>query len=164
MSTLFFSWTGDVLSHVNSPTHRSSVSTEELMLPGHACRVFSRLRCNRHSLLSHFLISVESAESRIFLAALAVFASQFCFGLRTVRRSLFATLCVSTTLGPGCRELSGFCAPWSCTMFPFLRRGRIATNTLRKRTILIKSRPTNADETGLARRENGVILQKKRVH
>ena len=52
VSTLLFSWTGRVLSHQNSLTHRfPPISTEELVLPRHARCVLSRLRCNEHSLL-----------------------------------------------------------------------------------------------------------------
>ena len=52
VSTLVFSRTGGVLSHLNSLTHKvPSISTEELVLPRHARCVLSRLRCNEHSLL-----------------------------------------------------------------------------------------------------------------
>ena len=52
VSTLFFSRTGGVLSHLNSSTCRlPRISTKKLVLPRHACCVFSCLRCNGHSLL-----------------------------------------------------------------------------------------------------------------
>ena len=52
VSTLVFSRTGGVLSHLKFfDTQVSSISTKEPVLPRHARCVISRLRCNGHSLL-----------------------------------------------------------------------------------------------------------------
>ena len=57
VSTLVFSRTGGVLSHLNSLTHHvPSISTEELVLLCHARCIFS-LHCNGHSLLSSSYLS-----------------------------------------------------------------------------------------------------------
>ena len=50
-STLVLSRTGGALSHLNTLTQVLSIPTEELVHPCHARCVFSRLRCNGHSLL-----------------------------------------------------------------------------------------------------------------
>ena len=61
VSILFLEWRRTVPSKF-SATQVPPVSTEELVLPHHACRVLSRLRCNGCSLL---LISYLSSVGRI---------------------------------------------------------------------------------------------------
>ena len=65
VSTLVFSRTGGVLSHRSYfDTKVSSISTEELVLPRHACYILSRLRCNGHSLLlGSYLSRIGRIES-----------------------------------------------------------------------------------------------------
>ena len=63
VSTLPFSRTGSVLTHLNSLTQQVlSIPTEERALPRHACCVLFRLLCNGHSLL---LSSYFSRNGRI---------------------------------------------------------------------------------------------------
>ena len=57
-SSLFSDWRGTISSKFFD-TQVPSISTEELVLPRHARCVFSRLRCNGHSLL------LSSSLSRI---------------------------------------------------------------------------------------------------
>ena len=77
------------------------------MLPRHARCVFSRLRCNGHSLLLGSYLSLGLAESRILSVALVdtrprISLISFCTAqLRTFCAAHFlATLCLSTTSGP----------------------------------------------------------------
>ena len=68
VSTLVFSRTGGVLSHLNSLTllgrEVPSISTEELVLPRHAGCVLFGLRCNGHSLpLGSYLSRIDRIEN-----------------------------------------------------------------------------------------------------
>ena len=61
--SLVLSRTEGILSHRNSLTHILSISTEVLVLPRHARCVFSRPRCNRHSLLGSYLTRIGRTEN-----------------------------------------------------------------------------------------------------
>ena len=62
VSTLFFSRTGDVLSHRNSLTHRFPRNLRSLVTLAVFC-VLSRLRCNGHShLLGSYLSRIDRIE------------------------------------------------------------------------------------------------------
>ena len=124
-SCLFSDWRRTVSSKYFD-TQVPSISTEELVLPRHARRVLSRLRCNGHSLLT----SLGLAKLRILRAAPVDTRPRtplisFCtVQLRTlcVAYSL-ATLCFSTTSGPDLGELPGF---WGSMVFchaPIPRKG-----------------------------------------
>ena len=64
VSTLIVSWTGDILSHLNSFTQVPSISINELVLPRHARCVLFRLRCNGYSLLlSSYLSRIGRIEN-----------------------------------------------------------------------------------------------------
>ena len=114
-------------------TQVSSISTEELVLPRHARCVLSRLRCNGHSLLlGSYLSRIGRIENPSCSAC--GHSSQdtshlilHCPATDSLCRSL-ATLCLSTTSGPGPGELPGFGAPWSFAMPPSLGRGRVNNN------------------------------------
>ena len=79
------------------------------MLPRHARFVLSRLRCNGQSLLlSYYLFSIGKIENRSCIAC--GHPSQdtshpvlHCPATDSLRRSLLATLCLSTTCGAGLR-------------------------------------------------------------
>ena len=127
-SCLFLDWRHTVSSKF-CDTQALSIFTEEVVVLRHARCVLSRLCYNRHSLLLA-PISLELAESKIFLAALADTRLRtplisFCtVQLRTlcVARSL-AIFCLCTTSGPGPEELLGF---WGLMVFhhpPILRKG-----------------------------------------
>ena len=62
-SSLFSNWRRSVSSRIFD-TEVPSISTEELVLPRHACCVLSRLRCNGHSLLlSSYLSRIGRRKS-----------------------------------------------------------------------------------------------------
>ena len=69
VSTLVFSRTGGVLSLKYFDTQVPSISTEELVLPRHACCVLSRLRCNGHSLLLGSYLSRTGRIENSFCSA-----------------------------------------------------------------------------------------------
>ena len=85
-------------------TQAPSISTEQLVLPGHARCDLSRLRCNGHSLLlSSYLSRIGRIENSSFLQRLGTPLISFCtVQLQTlcVARSL-AIFCLSTTSVPG---------------------------------------------------------------
>ena len=90
------------------------------MLPCHACCVLCRLRCNGRSLL---LGSYLSRVGRIENPSCSACGHSFqdtshlivhCPAVDSLRRSLFATLFLFTTSGPGPGELPGF---WGSMVF-----------------------------------------------
>ena len=124
--TLFFSRTGGVLSSKFFDTQVPSISTDKLVLPRHARCVLSRLRCNGHSVLRSSYLSrlrilpAAPADTRPWTSFISFCTVQ----LRTpcAAHSL-ATLCLSTTYGPGPGKLHGF---WGSTVFrhaPIPRKG-----------------------------------------
>ena len=100
--------------------HVSSISTEEHVLPRHTRCVLSRLRCNGHSLLlSSYLFKNGRIENPCCSAC--GHSSQntshlilHCPATDSLRRSLFGTLCFSTTSGPGPGMLPSF---WGSMVF-----------------------------------------------
>ena len=111
-STHAFSWTGGVLSHLNSLTLRfPQFDTQELVLPCHARCVLSRLHCNKHSLLLGSYLSRIVTESIICPAAPVDNGPRtplisFCTVQRQTLNAAYslATLGLSTTSGPGSGE------------------------------------------------------------
>ena len=127
-SCLFSDWRRTISSKYFD-TQVPSISTKEHVLPRLACCVLSRQRCNGHSLLlSSYLYRI--AESRILHAAPVDTRPRtplisFCtVQLRTLcaARSL-ATLCLSTTSGPGPGELPGFWGSMVSRHAPIPRKG-----------------------------------------
>ena len=97
------------------------ISTEEHVLPRHACCVLSRLHCNVHSLLLSSYLSIGLAESRILLAMPADTRPRILLiSVCTVKQRTLcaahssATLCLSTTSGPDPGELPSF---WGFMVF-----------------------------------------------
>ena len=112
-SSLFFG-TGGVLSLFNFSRQVSSISTKELVLPCHARCILFRLCCNGHSLLlSSYLSRIGRIENPSCSACgtrpRTLLISFFTVQLQVVCAAhSLATLCLSTTSGPGPRELPGF--------------------------------------------------------
>ena len=106
------------------------ISTEELVLPRHACCVLSHLRCNGHSLLlGSYLSRIGRTEnpscstcghhsSHSALSSYRLFAPLTLWQLSISLRPLVQTL--------GSCSASG--APWSSAMPPSLGRGRVNNN------------------------------------
>ena len=95
-------------------TQAPSISTEELVLPRHARCVLSGLRCNEHSLLlGSYLSRIGKIEKPSCSACGHSFQDTshlilHCPATNSLRRSLLATLCLSTTSGLGPGELPSF--------------------------------------------------------
>ena len=133
-SSLFSDWRRTISLKLFG-TQVFSISTEELVLPRHACYVLSRLRCNGHSLLLRAYLSRIEA-SRILPAAPAdthprIPLISFCtVQLRTFCTACsLATLCLFTTSGQGLGKLPGFWGSMVIAMPPSLGRGRVTTTT-----------------------------------
>ena len=124
-SCLFSDWRHTVLSKFFD-TQVPSISTEELVLSSHARRVFSRVRCNRHSLLlSSYLSRIGRIENPSCSACRHPSQDTSHLILHfpatdSLRRSLFG-------------DSRGRCpaseAPCFCVINPSLGRGRVATTT-----------------------------------
>ena len=133
-SSFFSDWRRTFLSKFFD-THAPSISTKKLVLPRQALCIFSRLRCNGHSLL---LSSYLSRSGRIENPSCSTsrHPSQYTSHLiLTVQpwtisaADSLATTCLSTTFGPDPGELPGF---WYSMVFrhtPFLGRDRVTTTT-----------------------------------
>ena len=127
-SSLFSDWRRTVSSKFFD-RQVSSIFIEELVLPRHARCVLSHLRCNgRSRLLSSYLTRIGRIENLSCSACGHLSQTSlisFCIvQLRTTyaARSL-ATLCLSTTSGPGPEELPSF---WGSMVFchaPIPRKG-----------------------------------------
>ena len=124
---LFSDWRRAVSSKFFD-TQVSSISTEELVVPRHACCALSRLRCNGHSLLlSSYLSRIGRIEN--LSCSACGHSSQdtshlilHCPATDSLRHSLFVPLRpLVQTLGSF--PASG--APWSSAMPPSLGRGRV---------------------------------------
>ena len=129
-SRLFSDWMRTVSSKCFD-TQVFSISTEELVLPRHARRVLSRLRCNGHSLLlGSYLSRIGRIENPSCSAC--GHSSQdishlilHCPATDSLRRSLFVSVRpLVQTLGSF--PASG--APWSSAMPPSLGRSRVTNN------------------------------------
>ena len=130
-SCLFSDWRRTVSSKFFD-TQVPSISTEELVLPGHARCVLSRLRCNKHSLLlSSYLSRIGRIEnpscsacghlsSHSALSSYGLFAPLTLWRLSVFVRPLVQALKSCPSSG----------APWSSTMPPSLGRGRVTATTV----------------------------------
>ena len=131
VSTLVFSRTGSVLSHLNSSSQIPSFSTEELVLPRHGRCDLSRDRCNGHSLLlSSYLFRIGRIENPSCSAC--GHSSQdtshlilHCPATGSLCRLLLVTLCLCTTSGPSPEEFPGFLGFIVFRHAPSLGRGRV---------------------------------------
>ena len=118
-SSLFSEWRHTVSSKFFR-TQVPSISTEELVLPCHACCVLSLLRCNGHSLLlSSYLSRIGRIENPSCSACghstrtpLILFCTVQIRTLSTAHS--LATLCLLATSGPDPGELLGF---WGSMVF-----------------------------------------------
>ena len=135
--TLVFSRTEGVLSHQNSLTHRFPRFPPRNLCSLVMLAVSSLVYAATDTAFFWVLISLGLAESRILPAApvdtrFRTPLISFCtVHLRSVcvAHSL-ATLCLSTTSGPGPGELPGF---WGSMVFrhaPTLGRGRVTNNRI----------------------------------
>ena len=132
VSTIVFSRTRGVLSHLNSSTHRfARFPPRNLCSLVTARCVLSRLRCNGHSLLlSSYLSRIGRIEN---------FSCSTCGHLSSHSAlssyGLFAPLALwrlSVSLRPQVQAPENYpaCwAPWSSAMPPSLGRGRVTTTT-----------------------------------
>ena len=130
VSTLAFSRTGGVPSHLNSSTYRFPRFPPRNLCSLVTLAVLSLVYAATDTAFCYVLISLGSAESRILPGAPVdtrprTSLISFCtVQQRTlcIAHSL-ATLCLSTTSGPGHGELSGF---WGSMVFchvPIRRKG-----------------------------------------
>ena len=119
-------------------TQVPSISTEELVLPRHACCVLSRLRCNEHSLLlGSYLSRIGRIENPSCSAC--GHSSQatshlilHCPATDSLRHSLFgSSLSPLRPLVQTLGSCSASGAPWSSAMPPFLGRVRVTINNNR---------------------------------
>ena len=130
VSTLVFSRTGGVLSHLNSLTHRFPQFPPRNLCSLVMLTVFSLVYAATNIAFFSVLLSLGLAESRILPASpvdnrprtpLILFCT---VQLRTLCAAhSLATLCLSTTSGPGPGELPGF---WRSMVFrhaPIPRKG-----------------------------------------
>ena len=124
-SYLFSNWRRTVSSKLFD-TQVPSISTEELVLPRHACCVLSRLRCNGHSLL---LSSYLSRIGRIVSPSRSACGhpSQdtshlilHCPATGSLLRLLFGDFLSQRSLVQALRSCPVSGAPWSSAMPPFL--------------------------------------------
>ena len=118
-------------------TQAPSISTEQLVLPGHACCDLSRLRCNGHSLLlSSYLSRIGRIENSSFLQRLRTPVPEH-FSSHSALSSyeLFASLALwqfSVSLRPlSLRICPDSGAPWFSAINLCLRRGRVTTTTVK---------------------------------
>ena len=130
-SRLFSDWRRTASSKFFD-TQVPSISTEELVLPRHARRFLSRLRCNGHSLLlGSYLSRIVRIENPSCSACGR--SSQdtshlilHCPATDSLRRSLFGDSLRPLVQTLGSCPASG--APWYSAMPPSLGRGRVISN------------------------------------
>ena len=129
-SCLFLDWRRTVSSKFFN-VQISLFSTEELVLPCHACCVLSHLPSNGHSLLlSSYLSRIGRIESPSCSTCghHSSHSAMSSYGLF----ELLALWRFSISLQPLVQALGSFQAsgaPWSSTMPPPLGRGRVTTTT-----------------------------------
>ena len=119
---LFSDWRCIVSSKFFDP-QVSSISTEELVLPRHARCVLSRLRCNGRSLLLGSYLSRIGRIENLSCSACGHSSQDTSHLILHCPAADSATLCLSTTSGPGSGELPGF---WGSMIFrhaPIPRNG-----------------------------------------
>ena len=131
-SYLFSDWRRTVSSKFFD-THAPSISTKKLVLPPQALCIFSRLRCNGHSLLLSSYLSRSGKIENASCSASRHPSQNTSHLILTVQpwtlcaAHSLATTCLSTTFVPGPGEFPGF---WGSMVFhhaPFLGRGRVTT-------------------------------------
>ena len=135
--SLFSHWRRTVSSKFFD-TQVPSISTEELVLSRHFCCVFSRLRCNGHSLLlSFYLCKIDRIENAF--SSTCGHSSQntshlilHCPAADSLRRSLFGDSLSLQPLVQALESCPASWAPWSSTTPPCLGRDRV-TITVRPR-------------------------------
>ena len=131
ISRIQFSWTGGVLFHRNSLTHRFPRFPTRDLRSLVTLAVFSIMYAATNRAYCQVLISLGLAESSIFPAVLADARPRtpvisFCtVQLRTLRRLSVSQRPLIQTLG----SCSASGTPWSSAMPPSLGRGRVATTT-----------------------------------
>ena len=113
-SFLFSDWRRTVSSKFFD-TQVPLISTEELVLPRHACCVLIRLRCNKHSLQLSSYLSMIGQNRDSLLQLLPFFCGHShqdtsylnlqCPAANSLRAYSLASICLSTTSGPGPGEL-----------------------------------------------------------
>ena len=116
VSTLvfFLDWRRTVSSKFFD-TQVPSISTEELVLPRHARCIFSRLRCNGHSLLLSFYLSRIGRIENPSCSACGHSSQDtshlilHCPATTLCAAHFLAILCPSVTSGLDPGELPGFC-------------------------------------------------------
>ena len=129
-SCLFSNWRCTV-SLKFFDTQVPSISTEKLVLPCHARCVLSRLRCNRHSLLLSSYLSRTGRIENLSCSACEHPSQDIshlilhCPATDSLYHSLFAFLWPLVQTLKSCQASK---APWSSTMPPSLRRGRVNNN------------------------------------
>ena len=90
-------------------TQVSLISIEELVLPRHAYCMFSRLHCNRHSvLLSSYLSRIGRIKNPSCSARGHPYQDTFHLILHCLATDSLASLCLSTISGSGTGEFSYF--------------------------------------------------------
>ena len=133
-SCLFSDWRRTVSSKFFD-TQVPSISIQELVLPRHVRCVFSRLRCNEHSLLlSSYLATIGRIENPSCSACGHSYHNTSHFILHfpatdSLRHSLFGDSVSLRPLVQALESCPASGAPWSSTMPPSLGRSRITTTT-----------------------------------
>ena len=124
---LFSDWSFTVSSKFFDP-QVSSVSTEELVLSRHTRDDIFRLRCNGNSLLLGSCITrIDRIESPSCSACGHRFKDISDLILHYLATDSLATLCLSTTFGPGPVELPDSRGSMVFRHAPSLERGRVTT-------------------------------------
>ena len=129
VSTLLFSPTRGVLSHLNSSTHRFPQFSlrnlcSDAMLAGHSLLLSSYLsRIGRIENPSCGACGHPSYDTSHLIL--------HCPATDSLRRRSWTIFCFSTTSSPGSGKLPGFWGPWSSAMPPSLGRGRVTTTTIK---------------------------------
>ena len=131
VSTLLFSRTGGVLSHLNFSTHRLPRFSPRNLCSLVMLAVLFRLRCNGHSLLSSCYVSRNGRVENPSCSACG-YSSQdtshlilHCPAMDLCAAHSLAALYLLTTSGADPGELPASGAPWSSAMPPSLGRDRV---------------------------------------
>ena len=137
VSTLVFSRTEGVLSHLTSSTHRFPRFPPRNLCSLVTLAVFSLVYAAKDTAFCKALISLRLSESRILPAAPAntrprKLLISFCtIQLRTLCAAhCLATLCLLRPLVQALGSCPASGDPWSSAIPPSLRRGRVTTTTI----------------------------------
>ena len=135
-SCLFSDWRRTVSSKFFD-TQVPSISTEELVILV-MLTVFSRLRCNGHSLLlSSYLFRIGRIENPSCSACGHLSEDPSYLILHCSATDSLATLCLSTISCPDPGEVPGFWGPMVFRHAPILRKGGRVTTTTSGRNCLV---------------------------